>query len=440
MTFRPSGFMEYSPSEQLIFDQLVEIITKNYEKFWYTHIHTIAVEPNNVLLAKSGEELGKQIFGLYGLAQGAEDLKDYSLHFDLTVPFARYVLDRESELTFPFKRYQIQPVRRGERPQKGRYREFFQCDLDVIRRKDSNQAYLYYDAEVIFTFSQTYQEILQAMNIDDTPVIHISNRKILAGFLSSLIPEKDVAAASVLIDKYQKIWQENFIASLKDLGISDQNAQKINDFALLKLEGPSLEKLTSLADTPLFLEGIAEMKEIIAYIETFKTSFQKPCPYVIDLQIVRWQDYYTGVVFETMLANDLAFGAVGGGGRYGELTGYIDPKRDTYAGVGASIGFSRLLYKIFEQQKNQQATVAEYLVLHFSETLEESLTLASQLQATGKCVEIYPVADKLGKQFSYADKKGIPYVIILGEGEKESWIYKIKHMQTGEEQSQKLKA
>ncbi|MDR0282842.1 MAG: hypothetical protein LBI53_06240 [Candidatus Peribacteria bacterium] len=149
--------------------------------------------------------MGKQIFGLYGLAQGAEDLKDYSLHFDLTVPFARYILDRESELTFPFKRYQIQPVRRGERPQKGRYREFFQCDLDVIRRKDGNQAYLYYDAEVIFTFSQTYQEILQAMNIDDTPVIHISNRKILAGFLSSLIPEKDVAAVSVLIDKYQKI-------------------------------------------------------------------------------------------------------------------------------------------------------------------------------------------------------------------------------------------
>jgi histidyl-tRNA synthetase len=139
------------------------------------------------------------------LAQGAEDVKDYSLHFDLTVPFARYVLDRESELVFPFKRYQIQPVRRGERPQKGRYREFFQCDLDVIWRKDANQSYLYYDAEVIFTFSQTYQEMLQAMQIDDTPVIHISNRKILVGFLSSLIPEKDIAAVSVLIDKYQKI-------------------------------------------------------------------------------------------------------------------------------------------------------------------------------------------------------------------------------------------
>ena len=149
--------------------------------------------------------MGKQIFGLYGLAQGAEDLKDYALHFDLTVPFARYVLDRESELTFPFKRYQIQPVRRGERPQKGRYREFFQCDLDVIRRKDTGQDYLYYDAEVIFSFSQTYQEILKAMHIDDTPVIHMSNRKILAGFLSSFVPAKDVSAVSVLIDKYQKI-------------------------------------------------------------------------------------------------------------------------------------------------------------------------------------------------------------------------------------------
>jgi len=163
------------------------------------------VEANTVLLSKNGEETGKQIFGLYGLAQGAEDLKDYSLHFDLTVPFARYVLDRESELTLPFKRYQIQPVRRGERAQKGRFREFFQCDLDVIWRKDSGKSYLFYDAEVIFNSLLTLQDILEQMEIDDTVVMHISNRKLLAGFLLSVVSQDQLPSVSSLIDKFHKI-------------------------------------------------------------------------------------------------------------------------------------------------------------------------------------------------------------------------------------------
>jgi histidyl-tRNA synthetase len=157
-------------------------------------------------------------------------LKDYALHFDLTVPFARYVLDRESELIFPFKRYQIQPVWRGERAQKGRFREFFQCDVDVIWRKDSNQSYLYYDAETIFAISQTLQQIFTTMQIDDIPVMHISNRKLLMGFLSSLVAEEQVASVSSLIDKYQKIGQESFIASLQELGINEAVAQKTVEF------------------------------------------------------------------------------------------------------------------------------------------------------------------------------------------------------------------
>ena len=171
------------------------------------------------------------------------------------------------------------------------------------------------------------------------------------------------------------------------------------DFILLEIDSSSLEKLASFADTPLFLAGIAEMQQAVSYLESFKSAFQLPCPYVIDLQIVRGQDYYTGIVFEMMLATDKAFGAVGGGGRYGELTGYIDPKRDTYAGVGASIGFSRLLYKIFEQKKEKQATIAEYLFVHFPETFPEILALAAKFQAEGKNIEIYPTPDKLGKQF-----------------------------------------
>lgn len=189
MALRPSGFVEYSPSEQLKFDQLAQVITQSYEAFGYTHIHTPAVESNAVLLSKNGEETGKQIFGLYGLAQGAEDLKEYSLHFDLTVPFARYVLDRESTLTFPFKRYQMQPVRRGERAQKGRFREFVQCDIDVIWKKEQGDEHLFYDAEIIFTLSQTLAAILAKMEIKDRALLHISNRKLIKGFLESLLPQ-----------------------------------------------------------------------------------------------------------------------------------------------------------------------------------------------------------------------------------------------------------
>jgi histidyl-tRNA synthetase len=308
-------------------------------------------------------------------------LKDYALHFDLTVPFARYVLDWESQLTFPFKRYQIQPCRRGERPQKGRYREFFQCDLDVIWRKDTHQSYLYYDAEVIFTFSQTYQEILKSMHIDDTPVMHISNRKILVGFLRSLVSEGEVPAVSVLIDKYQKIGKDNFVSALADLGISSEVIQKILAFVRLNVDTSSWDMLASLADTPLFQEGVTELREVISFIETLKTSFNLACPYIIDFQIVRGQDYYTGTIFEAMLESDFAFGAVGGGGRYGELTGYIDAKRDVYAGVGASIGFSKLLSKIFEGKEEKQNTVSEYLFVHFPETFPESLALAAKFQS-----------------------------------------------------------
>ena len=437
MALRPSGFAEYSPSEQIKFDQLVESIKANYKKFWYTHIHTPAVESNKVLLAKSWEELWKQIFWLYGLAQWAEDLKDYSLHFDLTVPFARYVLDRESELTFPFKRYQIQPVRRGERPQKGRFREFFQCDIDVIWRKDSNNNYLYYDAEVIFMFSQTLQDILSNIQVDDTPIMHISNKKILMGFLLSVVSEGIVNQVRVLVDKFQKIWKENFIESLKDLSIANDVIQKILDFISYQEEF-SAEKISTFSNHPMFLEGLEELKEVISTLEMFQSSFRKKCPYQINFQIVRGQDYYTGTIFEAMLANDLDYGAVWWGGRYAELTGYIDPKKDVYAGVGASIGFSKLLAKILEKQESSQNTISDYLVLNFPETLKESMTIASRLQSEWKNVEIYPTADKLGKQFWYADKKGIPFVVVLGEWEKNEGIYKIKNMKTWEEISQTL--
>ena len=190
MALRPSGFVEYSPSEQRIFDQLINEIQNQFQLFWYTHIHTPAVESNTVLLSKNWEETGKQIFGLYGLAQWASDLKDYALHFDLTVPFARYVLDWENDLTFPFKRFQIQPVWRWERAQKGRYREFWQCDIDVIWRRDDEKTVLYYDGETILTLMHALDAVLDKLEVDDEAVFHISNRKLIIWLLNDLVGEE----------------------------------------------------------------------------------------------------------------------------------------------------------------------------------------------------------------------------------------------------------
>ncbi|GHW02947.1 histidine--tRNA ligase [candidate division SR1 bacterium] len=429
---RPSGFIEYSPAEQRLFDQISSIISDTYESFGYTHIHTPAVEANSVLLSKNGEETGKQIFGLYGLAQGSQDLKDYSLHFDLTVPFARYILDRESDLSFPFKRYQIQPVWRGERAQKGRFREFFQCDIDTIWKKDTGD-YLFYDAEVIFTLSQTLSNILKVVNLDDTAIMHISNKKLILGFLQNLVPDDKIQPIASLIDKYSKIGLDNFKSSILDMEVSLEIFDKIHSFITTKTSLIEVDKIASFSDAPLFLQGFNELKEVAHKLESFQSAFQTNHQILVDLQIIRGLDYYTGTVFEATLHKDPALGSICGGGRYETLTGFIDPKKDNYAGVGGSIGITRLLSKLFAEQKQSQNTCASYLFLYFPETLSEILSLASTFISEGKKVEIYPSNDKLGKQFGLADKKGIPNVVILGEGEKQAGIYKIKNMQTGEE-------
>lgn len=433
MALRPSGFGEYSPAEQREFDRLINCIQQNYQQFWYTHIYTPAVESNKVLLAKNGDETGKQIFGLYGLSQGPSDLKDYSLHFDLTVPFARYVLDRESELSFPFKRYQIQPVRRGERAQRGRLREFFQCDIDVIWRKDGKNPYLYYDSEILFTLGKTLLDIFEELHIQDTPVAHINNRKLIAGFLIPLVWEENLQAVTVLIDKYKKVEKSEILQSIQALGVSSDIAEKICTFVETKIDLSQIETLKTFSNNETFLQGVEELKEVLTVLEQFQTTFAKSFAFEIDFQIVRGLDYYTGTVFEFTLQNDSALWSICGGGRYEQLTGYIDPKRDFYAWVGGSIGLSRLLSKIFDEQSFSQQTTTEYLFLNFPETSSDIFSLAHQFQEEGKNVEIYPVADKLGKQFTYADKKGIPFVVILWEGEKSEGKYKIKNMKTWEE-------
>lgn len=433
MVLRPGGFPEYSPAEQIIFDEVQKIIEKNYKSFGYAHIQTPAVEVNSVLLSKNGEDAGKQIFWLYGLAQGKDDTKEYSLHFDLTVPFARYILDHENDITFPFKRYQIQPVRRWERAQKGRFREFWQADIDVIWKDETPGAIgknLYYDSESLFVIHKTLEEIKNRFFAEKKIVMRINNRYLLSWFLEQFPIGAEIIYS--LFDKYYKIGHEVFVQELAASWLSSSDQKKIITFTETKLEDLS-EKLST---SEKFKRGLTELQEVMNHIGLLNTSYG--FTFLYDPFIVRGLDYYTGTVYEVYFDDDMGLGSISGGGRYENLTWYIDPKKKFYSWVGGSIGLSRMSSLILEHVEATQATAAEYLFVNFEDTIVDIYALATSFIDEWKNIEIYPTPDKLGKQFAYADKKWIPNVIILGEGELKDKIYKIKHMKTGEEKEVKL--
>ena len=441
MSLRPSGFIEYSPSEQLIFDQLINEIQDQFQLFGYTHIHTPAVESNTVLLAKNGEETGKQIFWLYWLAQWSSDLKDYALHFDLTVPFARYVLDWEDKLVFPFKRFQIQPVWRWERAQKWRYREFWQCDIDVIRRKDSEKNVLYYDWETILTLMHTLNGILSKLNVDDEAVFHISNRKLIIGLLNDLVWEEKTSIVCSYIDKIKKIWPDKFIEALIDAWIKKDTAEKIEKLVSQTYSINEVEEMDNLSKNQLFAEWLSELKSVLNFFKSREESTWEKLNYVIDLQIIRGLDYYSGTVFEALLKNEEWLWSICWWGKYDHLTWYLNPKKDIYAWFWWSIWISRLLSKIFEgysEWNNGWGTPTEYLFLNFPETIDQVFKLMNKFQKEWKNCELYYQPDKLGKQFGYADKKWIPYVVILWDSELSEWLYKIKNMQSGDEETREI--
>lgn len=262
-------------------------------------------------MAKNGAETGKQIFGLYGMAQGAADLKDYGLHFDLTVPFARYTLDRESQLTFPFKRYQIQPVWRGERAQKGRYREFFQCDIDTIWRGEKEM--LYYDAEIIAVLAQTLQAIFRQGKISDTAIFHLSNKKLINALLAELIEEESTIAQVIsLIDKFKKIGAEKFTASLReDLQLAPEIVQKILDFVSFQSNSlKEIEMIRQFAQSEDFTKGVRELLQVVQLLQQLQQQLGLEIQWLVDLQIVRGLDYYTGTIFEANFTKDSSLGSI----------------------------------------------------------------------------------------------------------------------------------
>lgn len=413
----PPGFNEYLPAEQLAFDAMIGTIRSQYERHGFGPLETSALELASVLLAKEGGETAKQV---YRFMKGDTDL---ALRFDLTVPLARYVAEHYHELAFPFRRYQIQEVWRAEKAQAGRYRQFCQCDIDILGNIGTAA-----DADVLLTTAATFK----ALNIGRS-VMHVSNRKILVGFLESLKLGKQSVDILRIIDRMAKQSADKTKKDLGGLGLSAEAIKRIISIAGIQGLAP-LQALD--ISNGLFQEGVRELAELDALLRAGGLTDNE---YAIDLGIVRGLDYYTGMVFETILSDNPQAGSVAGGGRYDNLVGHY--RKEPVPGVGASIGISRLFNALKGARGNGPATPAQALIVVFSdELLPFCFKAAATLRAAGLNIAIYPGSDKPGKQLAYANKLGVPFVLLCGEDEAKANSVTIKNMTNGTQETIALSA
>ena len=413
------GFLELLPKEQILFNELMDKIRNSYEKFGFLPLDTPILELSEVLLAKAGGETEKQI---YRFTKGESDI---SLRFDLTVPLAKYVAEYYHELSFPFRRYQIGKVYRGEKPQKGRFREFYQCDIDVI---NENELSIVTDAEMPSIIYHTFQEL----GFGDFTIL-INNRKILNGLFASLDLEEDTTEILRIIDKIDKIGEQTVKQELLTLTIPEEKADKILEF--IKIQGTTEEKIEKLKQlniqNEIFQKGLKELEEVVKYIPLYEVT-QENCK--IDLKIARGLDYYTGTVYETFLNDYMELGSICSGGRYENLADYYTDKK--LCGVGISIGLSRLFYKLNEMGliEAKKKTTAEVLVLPMDDKLEYSLEVGTKLREKGIHTEVYLENKKIKAKMKYADRLGIKYTIVIGEEERQEEKVTLKNMETGEQE------
>lgn len=416
------GFMELLPIEQRKFNDIVEKITKVYEENGCLPIDTPIIEKAEILLAKNAGETEKQV---YAFQKGSSNL---ALRFDLTVPFARYTSQYFNDLTFPFKRYQIGKVYRGERNQRGRYREFYQCDVDIIGK---DKLSIKNDALVISLASKAFKSI----GLKDYK-FQISNRKILSALLSSLNIESSIDVM-ILIDKYDKIGEQTFKEELDKL-VNKESAKIINK--VININGSKdkvLEELELLnIQDEKFILGLNELKEVTTTLEVLGVYDSE---YIINLKIIRGLDYYTGTVFETLLINNEEYGSICSGGRYDNLA--ENYTNNILPGVGISIGLTRLFFVLKEigfVESYKLPSKVEYLIIPIGDTLKYCGEVYKKLTESGKAVEMYFEDDKLKKKLNYANKLEIPYVILLGEEEEANKSINIKNMITGKQETLKF--
>ena len=414
------GFMELLPQDQILFNNMYDTIKKVYEKFGFLPIDTPTIELSEVLLAKAGGETEKQI---YRFNKGDNDL---SLRFDLTVPLARYVAEHYNELVFPFKRYQMSKVFRGERPQKGRFREFYQCDIDIIGQESLD---LIFDAEIPTVIYNVFQEL----NIGKF-TIRINNRKVLNGFFESL--NLKVSASDILrvIDKIDKIGPDEVVRELKAYDIDSIAIDQIMHF--IDIKGTNDEILESLQNLNInneqFKVGISELADVIQGMRNFNVPEQY---FKIDLTIARGLDYYTGTVYETILDEYPRLGSICSGGRYENLTAYYTDQK--LPGIGISIGLTRLFSQLKEKNliTENKRSLTQVLVIPFDrKDMQYTLSLASKIRTAGINTDIYYQDKKMKTKLNYANRLNIPYVILIGEDEIKLNKATLKNMETGEQE------
>ena len=433
----PEGTRDFSPEIVAKRNYIFDTVKKVFVKYGFQPIETPTVEKLSTLTGKYGEEGDRLIFKILNNGdflqkadkQALTDLNstqlissiaDRGLRYDLTVPFARYVVMHQNDITFPFKRYQIQPVWRGDRPQKGRYREFYQCDVDVV---GSNS--LMYEAELV----QIYDEVFAQLGLNVT--IKINNRKILFGMAEAAgIPDKFVDM-TVAIDKLDKIGWSGVEKELQGRGINESAISVIDK--LLKINTlQDLEQFSSQSES--LLRGIEELRQFHKYFD-LKPSINK---IQFDITLARGLNYYTGCIFEVQ-ANDVKMGSIGGGGRYDDLTGVFGLKG--VSGVGVSFGADRI-YDCLEEldlfPKNSLQSLKVLIVAFDEMTHSFGFQCLNELRASGINSELYPEPTKVKKQMDYANKRGVPYVILIGSDEMESNLLALKNMETGEQEKLSL--
>lgn len=412
------GFMELTPREQIAFNHVYDVIKRNYEAFGFLPIDTPIIEKSEVLLAKTGGDTEKQI---YTLTKGSTDM---ALRFDLTVPLARYVAQHMEEIAFPFKRYQIGKVYRGERNQRGRFREFYQCDVDVIGNGELN---IVNDAQIPSIIYKIFKEL----GFDNFK-IRLNNRKILDGFLRSLNIDSYIEVLRT-VDKIDKVGKEKIREELQSYIDNETAVEEIIEFITTTgSNDEKIEKLKAMDITQeVFVEGVKELDTVNKYIKAFGIPEKN---YIIDFKITRGLDYYTGTVYETFLDDYPEFGSVCSGGRYDNLAQFYTEKK--LPGVGISIGLTRLFWSFMESNiidLNNTALV-DVLVIPMDEDYEYGIEVCNTVREAGINTDIYLEGGKFVKKMKYANKLNISKVIIIGESEREANKVLLKDMVTGEQE------
>jgi len=445
----PKGTRDFSPEEMVKRNFIFDTIKSVFRKFGYQEIQTPSMENLETLTGKYGDEGDKLIFKILNSGDflskvSPEELQvgdakkltskvsEKALRYDLTVPFARYVVAHQNDISLPFKRFQIQPVWRADRPQKGRYREFYQCDADVVGSES-----LLNEAEFVLI----YQEALSQLGLKDFSIL-INNRKILSGIAEIIGKPELIIDMTVAIDKLDKIGFDGVCKELLERGFTQSDIEKLQP--IIELKGSNSEKIQALKKVLAYSEigqkGIEEVETIFTYIQQLQTPNATLPNVALDITLARGLNYYTGAIFEVK-SNEVAMGSIGGGGRYDDLTSMFGLKN--LSGVGISFGADRI-YDVLEElgafPKNTTEST-KVLISNFDGAAEKfALPILSQLRAAGIAAELYPQAAKLKKQLGYADAKHIPYVILIGSEEMASGLLSLKNMKSGEQSTLTIQA